>query len=122
MEEVELLNVMVQIFLLFYKYSFNAYIILAIRQAIARGVVSYYQKCINSHICNHFNIDVNEQEKRDIKDALVTYDRSLLVSDPRRCEPKKFGGPAARARKQKSYRQRIYFVIFITNALMIAHH
>ena len=30
--------------------------------------------------------------------------RSLLVADPRRNEPKKFGGPGARARYQKSYR------------------
>ena len=27
-----------------------------------------------------------------------------LVGDPRRSEPKKYGGPGARARKQKSYR------------------
>jgi ribosomal protein S9 len=27
-----------------------------------------------------------------------------LVADPRRCEPKKYGGPGARARYQKSYR------------------
>ena len=27
----------------------------------------------------------------------MSYDRSLLVADPRRCEPKKFGGPGARA-------------------------
>ncbi|VAI15910.1 unnamed protein product [Triticum turgidum subsp. durum] len=31
-------------------------------------------------------------------------DRTLLVADPRRCEPKKFGGRGARARFQKSYR------------------
>ena len=24
---------------------------------------------------------------------LIQYDRTLLVADPRRCEPKKFGGP-----------------------------
>jgi hypothetical protein len=28
----------------------------------------------------------------------------VRVSDSRRCEPKKFGGPGARARYQKSYR------------------
>ena len=28
----------------------------------------------------------------------------MLVSDPRRCEPKKFGGDGARAKMQKSYR------------------
>ena len=32
------------------------------------------------------------------------YDRTILVGDPRRTEPKKFGGRSARARFQKSYR------------------
>ena len=66
--------------------------IYAIRQAIAKSVVSYYQKY------------VDEAQKKEIKEILVSYDRSLLVADPRRCEPKKFGGPGARARRQKSYR------------------
>ncbi|XP_033123899.1 40S ribosomal protein S16-like [Anneissia japonica] len=48
--------------------------------------------------------DVDEASKKEIKDILIQYDRSLLVADPRRCEPKKFGGPGARARYQKSYR------------------
>merc|ERR1712080_588860 len=47
---------------------------------------------------------VDEQSKQEIKDILVQFDRSLLVADPRRNEPKKFGGPGARARYQKSYR------------------
>ncbi|OLY83511.1 40S ribosomal protein S16 [Smittium mucronatum] len=64
----------------------------AIRQAIAKSIVAYYQKY------------VDEAAKKEIKDLLVAYDRSLLVADPRRCEPKKFGGPGARARYQKSYR------------------
>lgn len=64
----------------------------AVRQAIAKGIVAFYQKY------------VDEQSKRDIKETLVQYDRSLLVADPRRCEPKKFGGRGARARFQKSYR------------------
>merc|ERR1712083_1272108 len=62
--------------------------IYAIRQAIAKSVVAYYQKY------------VDEASKREIKDILVSYDRSLLVADPRRCESKKFGGPGARARRQ----------------------
>jgi small subunit ribosomal protein S16e len=66
--------------------------IYAIRQAIAKGIVAYYQKY------------VDESAKRDIKAALIAYDRTLLVADPRRCEPKKFGGASARARYQKSYR------------------
>jgi hypothetical protein len=45
--------------------------------------------------------DIGEQEKSDIKEVLLAYDRSLLVADPRRCEPKKFGGPGARAKYQK---------------------
>jgi predicted transport protein len=49
-------------------------------------------------------VDVDEASKKEIKDILVQYDRTLLVADPRRCEPKKFGGPGARARYQKSYR------------------
>ena len=48
--------------------------------------------------------DVDEQSKKEIKDILMVHDRTLLVADPRRCEPKKFGGPGARARFQKSYR------------------
>jgi len=64
----------------------------AIRQAIAKGIVAYYQKYID------------EASKKEIKDILMSYDRSLIVADPRRCEPKKFGGRSARARFQKSYR------------------
>ncbi|KAI4312705.1 hypothetical protein MLD38_037505 [Melastoma candidum] len=66
--------------------------IYAIRQCIAKALVAYYQKF------------VDEQSKKEIKDALMRYDRTLLVADPRRCEPKKFGGRGARARFQKSYR------------------
>lgn len=49
-------------------------------------------------------LDVDEASKKELKDILIQYDRTLLVADPRRCEPKKFGGPGARARYQKSYR------------------
>ena len=64
----------------------------AVRQAIAKAIVAYYQKC------------VDEQSKKELKDALLAYARPLLVADPRRMEPKKFGGRGARARFQKSYR------------------
>merc|ERR1711874_719154 len=66
--------------------------IYAIRQALSKALVAYYQKF------------VDEQSKKAIKDLLVQHDRTLLVADPRRCESKKFGGPGARARFQKSYR------------------
>ncbi|VAI04124.1 unnamed protein product [Triticum turgidum subsp. durum] len=42
--------------------------------------------------------------KKEVKEIFGRYDRTLLVADPRRCEPKKFGGRGARARFQKSYR------------------
>merc|ERR1712127_247029 len=59
--------------------------IYAIRQAIAKALVAWFQKY------------VDEAAKREIKQILMSYDRSLLVADPRRCEPKKFGGKSARA-------------------------
>merc|ERR1711978_561363 len=66
--------------------------IYAIRQAVSKAIVAYYQKYVDEH------------SKRILKDSLVQYDRTLMVADPRRSECKKFGGPGARARYQKSYR------------------
>ncbi|NPE31935.1 30S ribosomal protein S9, partial [Methanococcoides sp. SA1] len=40
----------------------------------------------------------------DLRDAFMAYDRNLLVNDSRQKETKKFGGPGARAKYQKSYR------------------
>jgi small subunit ribosomal protein S9 len=57
----------------------------AARTAIARGVVEH----------------TNDAELRD---AYMEFDRSLLVNDVRQREAKKWGGPGARARYQKSYR------------------
>jgi len=39
-----------------------------------------------------------------LKTLFSTYDRTMIAGDPRQKEPKKFGGPGARARDQKSYR------------------
>lgn len=55
-------------------------------------MIAYYQKYVDEH------------SKNLLKQALTQFDRTLLVADNRRCEPKKFGGPGARARFQKSYR------------------
>jgi len=66
--------------------------IYAIRAAIAKSIVAYYAKY------------VDETSKNELRTQLIAYDRNLLVSDPRRCEPKKYGGPGARSRYQKSYR------------------
>ena len=43
-------------------------------------------------------------KSRHVKTVLTEYDRTMIAGDSRRKEPKKFGGPSARARNQKSYR------------------
>jgi small subunit ribosomal protein S9 len=57
----------------------------AVRTAIARGLVQH-------------------SNDAELRDAFMAFDRSLLVNDVRQTEPKKWGGPGARARYQKSYR------------------
>ena len=57
----------------------------AVRTAIARGLVEFTGDA-------------------QLRDAYMEFDRSLLVNDVRQSEPKKWGGPGARARYQKSYR------------------
>ncbi len=41
---------------------------------------------------------------KKMRTAYLAYDRTMLAGDSRRKEPKKFGGPGARRKKQKSYR------------------
>ena len=64
----------------------------AARMAIAKGIVAWNQKY------------VDEEEKDKVRKDFMNYDKTLLVADNRRIEPKKYGGPGARARYQKSYR------------------
>lgn len=66
--------------------------IYAIRQAIAKSLVAYYAKYYDA------------ASALELRQLFVAYDRSLLIADTRRSEPKKFGGRGARARRQKSYR------------------
>ena len=42
--------------------------------------------------------------REEIRRKITEYDRHLLSGDSRQTESKKFGGPGARRRKQKSYR------------------
>ena len=42
--------------------------------------------------------------REDLRIRISEYDKYLISGDARRKEPKKFGGPGARRRKQKSYR------------------
>jgi small subunit ribosomal protein S9 len=39
-----------------------------------------------------------------LRTVFTEYDRTMLAGDSRSKEPKKFGGPGARAKEQKSYR------------------
>lgn len=39
-----------------------------------------------------------------LKRLFTQYERTMMAGDPRQSESKKFGGPGARRRKQKSYR------------------
>ncbi|MFB6228448.1 MAG: 30S ribosomal protein S9 [Halobacteriales archaeon] len=57
----------------------------AVRTALARGLVEY-------------------TGDMELRDAYMQFDRTLLVNDVRQSESKKWGGPGARARYQKSYR------------------
>ena len=43
-------------------------------------------------------------KSKQLKTTFLNYDRTMIAGDPRRKEMKKFGGPGARARDQKSYR------------------
>ncbi|MCJ7631761.1 30S ribosomal protein S9 [Candidatus Bathyarchaeota archaeon] len=57
----------------------------AVRMAIARALV-------------------NLSKGSSLRQVFTDYDRTMLSGDSRRKESKKFGGPGARRRKQKSYR------------------
>ena len=59
----------------------------AIRQAIAKGLVEFF----------------NDEE---LKQAYLDYDRSLLVYDPRRCEPHKPSRSKAGSRRHKQRSKR----------------
>ena len=43
-------------------------------------------------------------QRADLRKKIDQFDKYLISGDARRKEPKKFGGPGARRRKQKSYR------------------
>jgi len=57
----------------------------AARMAVAKGLVQWTRSS-------------------ELRKTITNYDRTMLAGDPRRKEPKKFGGPGARRREQKSYR------------------
>ena len=47
---------------------------------------------------------VDQVRGNEFREKLNAYNKYLLSGDPRQAEPKKFGGPGARRKRQKSYR------------------
>jgi len=47
---------------------------------------------------------LSKSAREDLRNRINEFDKYLISGDARRKEPKKFGGPGARRRKQKSYR------------------
>ena len=47
---------------------------------------------------------LTKSTRQDLRKRIGDFDKYLISGDSRRKEPKKFGGPSARRRKQKSYR------------------
>ena len=47
---------------------------------------------------------VDQVRGNEVRDKMNAYNKYLLSGDPRQAEPKKFGGPGARRKRQKSYR------------------
>jgi small subunit ribosomal protein S9 len=43
-------------------------------------------------------------KSQHLRTVFAEYDRTMIAGDSRKKEPKKFGGPGARAKEQKSYR------------------
>ena len=64
----------------------------AARMAFCRAVLAFYGQYSD------------EYKKQEIHAKLMAFDRYAVVKDTRKKEPKKYGGPGARARYQKSYR------------------
>ncbi len=47
---------------------------------------------------------LSKSAREDLRNRITEFDKYLISGDARRKEPKKFGGPGARRKKQKSYR------------------
>ena len=47
---------------------------------------------------------VDQVRGSELREKMNAYNKYLLSGDPRQAEPKKFGGPGARRKRQKSYR------------------
>ena len=62
------------------------------RQAFVRAILAY------------LSVHSDEYIRSEVKRKIASFDRYAIVTDIRKREAKKYGGPSARARYQKSYR------------------
>ncbi len=106
------------------RYTYNGLAFSAINEPLVREIVSEPLEFVDS---TTFDAEVHVQgggtlgqaqaartalakalvaftQDDSLKSRMLGFDRSLLIDDPRRVEPKKFKGPKARARFTKSYR------------------
>nr|GMC71953.1 40S ribosomal protein S16-like [Ipomoea batatas] len=72
--------------------------IYAIRQSIAKTLAAFYQKY------------VDEQSKKEIKDILVRYDRTLLAAYPRCCEGDQVSYRRRRSRILLNRSTQLFFI------------
>jgi len=71
----------------------------AVRMAIARGLVKYFECEGSDPECEKSNA-----LSLALREIFEEYDRTMLAGDPRRTEPEKYMRRSARRRWQKSYR------------------
>ncbi len=71
----------------------------AIATAISRALIGW-TKSKKDPKDHPFSKSIRE----DLQKRITEFDKYLISGDARRKEPKKFGGPGARRKKQKSYR------------------
>ncbi len=72
-----------------------------IRAKVHGGGIMSQAEAVRMGIAQGF---VKWTRSKRLRNTYLEYDRTMLAGDARRKESKKFGGPGARRRKQKSYR------------------
>lgn len=76
----------------------------SVREGGSVGKIYSARMAFCKAILAYLGMHSDEYKKQEVKNAILKFDRFALVADTRVKEPKKFGGPGARARYQKSYR------------------
>ncbi|MFP3171433.1 MAG: 30S ribosomal protein S9 [Acidilobus sp.] len=72
----------------------------AVRMAVARGLVDFFEKCVASRD----SCDQSKAIAQKLRNLYMEYDRTMLAGDQRRTEPEKYMRYSARRKWQTSYR------------------